>query len=70
MNTKNKLLFTLERNFNETIKLVADNRKDLEDYLHSKYNWHKIAVSDDLVRIIEREGYDTVYATLEWVLCI
>ena len=41
----NKLLLTLKRDYNDSIILVANNRKDLEDYLRSNYNFYKITVS-------------------------
>jgi hypothetical protein len=63
----NKLLFKYDRNFNDNIILIANNHKDLEDYLRANYDWFKIAVNDDTVRIIEREGYETEFVNLEWV---
>jgi len=63
----NKLLFKLDRDRNDTIVLIANNHKDLEDYLNTNYDWYRIIINDDSVRIIEREGYETEFATLEWV---
>lgn len=63
----NKLLFQLDINFGEKIKLVANNHKDLEDYLRENYDWYKITVYDDYVRIIERQGYESEVASLEWI---
>lgn len=63
----NKLLFTLKRDYNDSIILVANNHKDLEDYLRSNYDFHVVIVRDDSVSIIEREGYETEFGTLEWI---
>jgi hypothetical protein len=63
----NKLLFKLERNFNDNITLITNNHKDLEDYLNKNYDWYKIEVKEDSVIIKEREGYEKHIASLEWV---
>jgi|TARA_R110001606_G_scaffold374588_1_gene532437 hypothetical protein len=63
----NKLLFKLERNFNDNITLITNNHKDLEDYLNKNYDWYKIEVKEDSVIIKEREGYENYIALLEWV---
>ncbi len=63
----NKLLFKLEWNFNDNITLIANNHKDLEDYLNKNYDWYKIEVKEDSVIIKEREGYENDIALLEWV---
>jgi len=63
----NKLLFKLERSFNENITLITNNHKDLEDYLNENYDWYKIEVKEDSVIIKEREGYENDIALLEWV---
>jgi|TARA_R110000823_G_scaffold77371_3_gene176780 hypothetical protein len=63
----NKLLFKLERNFNDNITLITNNHKDLEDYLNKNYDWYKIEVKEDSVIIKEREGYENDIALLEWV---
>ena len=63
----NKLLLTLKRDYNDSIILVANNHKDLEDYLRSNYDFHKINVNDDSVIIVARAGYETEYGTLEWI---
>lgn len=62
-----KLLLTLKRDYNDSIILVANNHKDLEDYLRSNYDFYKIAVRNDSVSIVEREGYETEFGTLEWI---
>ena len=63
----NKLLFTLKIDFGSDITLIANNHKDLEDYLKSNYDWFRIEVKEDSVIIKEREGYENEIATLEWV---
>jgi hypothetical protein len=63
----NKLIFKLERQFNDNITLIANNHKDLEDYLNKNYDWYKIEVKEDSVIIKEREGYENDIASLEWV---
>lgn len=66
-NKMNKLLFKLQRDFNDDITLITNNHKDLEDYLNENYDWHKIEVKEDSVIIKEREGYENDIALLEWV---
>ena len=63
----NKLLFTLKIDFGSDITLIANNHKDLEDYLKSNYDWFRIEVKEDSVIIKEREGYENEIAILEWV---
>ena len=66
----NKLLFTLERSFNDDITLISNNHKDLEDYLINNYDWFKIEVCDDYVKVVECEGYETDFGTLKWVTMV
>lgn len=66
---KNKLLFTLQ-DFNNNISIIANNHLDLNEYLCSTYNWYSIIVNDNSVEIVERAGFDSINATLEWVKCI
>lgn len=63
----NKLLFKLERSFNDNITLITNNHKDLEDYLNKNYDWYKIEVKVDSVIIKECIGYENDIALLEWV---
>ncbi len=63
----NKLVFTLKNDWGSDIVLIANNHKDLEDYLNSNYDWFRIEVKEDSVIIKEREGYENEIATLEWV---
>lgn len=63
----NKLVFTLKNDWGSDIVLIANNHKDLEDYLNANYDWARIEVKEDSVIIKEREGYENEIATLEWV---
>lgn len=63
----NKLVFTLKNDWGSDIVLIANNHKDLEDYLNTNYDWVRIEVKEDSVIIKEREGYENEIATLEWV---
>jgi len=63
----NKLLFKYERNFCNDIILVANNHKDLEDYLNENFDFYKVVVKDDFVSIIESEGFETDFINLVWV---
>jgi hypothetical protein len=63
----NKLLFTLEVDFGDDIKLIANNHKDLEDYINKNYDWYMFEVRDNLVRIQTREGFDVEFGKLEWI---
>ncbi len=63
----NKLVFTLKNDWRSDIVLIANNHKDLEDYLNSNYYLFRIEVKEDSVIIKEREGYENEIATLEWV---
>jgi len=63
----NKLLLILKRDFNDSITLVANNHKDLEDFLRVSYDFHKITVCDDYVSIVAREGYESEVGSLEWI---
>ena len=63
----NKLIFKLQRDFNDNITLVTNNHKDLEEYLNENYDWYKIEVKEACVIIRGREGYENEIASLEWV---
>ena len=63
----NKLLFNFERDFNDSITLVANNHKDLEDYLRERYDFYSIEVKDDYVCITERQGFSKEYVQLKWI---
>lgn len=63
----NKLLFTLKRQYNDTITLVANNHKDLEHYLNENHDWYMIEVQDEGVIIQDFLGSEHEIATLEWI---
>ena len=63
----NKLLFYYERNFNDDIILIANNHKDLEEYLKSTYKMHNIVINDLTVCIMEEYGFEKEYVELKWV---
>ena len=66
----NKLLFKLEIPFGTSgtsITLIANNHKDLEDYLRENYDFHSIEIKEDIAIIQEVRGYEKDYVTLEWV---
>jgi len=64
----NKLVFTLKKYWSsDDIVLIANNHKDLEDYLNSNYDWFRVEVKEDIVIIKEREGFENEIATLEWI---
>jgi len=63
----NKLVFTFKNDWNADVVLIANNHKDLEDYLNSNYDWFKIEVGENIVIIKERDGYEDETATLQWV---
>ena len=63
----NKLVFTLENDWGKDLVLVANNHKDLEDYLTLNYDWHKFSVEQFGVPIVTREGCEPELAALKWV---
>lgn len=63
----NKLLFIWEELFCDPVKIVADNHKDLEDYLRKTYDWYWLSVSEKSVSFRERPGYEIIDVPLEWV---
>jgi len=63
----NKIIFRLEREYNDDLLLVANNHYDLEDYLKKNYDWYSIEVKENIVIIKEREGYENVLASIRWV---
>jgi hypothetical protein len=63
----NKLVFTLKNDWGSDIVLIANNHKDLEDYLNANYDWFRIEVKEDSVIIKACERYENEIATLEWV---
>jgi hypothetical protein len=63
----NKLLFELNIPFGISITLIANNHKDLEDYLKENYNFHSIEIKEDIAIIQQERGYEKDYVSLEWV---
>jgi len=63
----NKLLFKLNIPFGISITLIANNHKDLEDYLKENYNFHSIEIKEDIAIIQQERGYEKDYVSLEWV---
>lgn len=64
----NKLLFNYKRESKETIRLIANNEKDLMDYLYKteeKYNWIIIELDNNQVIIDEGSGVSII--PLVWV---
>ncbi len=63
----NKLLFKLDIPFGTSITLIANNHKDLEDYLRKNYDFHSIEIKEDIAIIQEVRGYEKDYVNLEWI---
>lgn len=66
---KNKILFTLEVQFGDDIILVADNLKDLEDYLLNELGFYSVHFieRDDLAVVREKEWFDATNASIRWI---
>lgn len=62
---KNKLLFEYKENWGNDYAFVADNHKDLEEYL--KTIFHKVSIEDDIVYFKQSEWSDEESVTLKWV---
>lgn len=69
---KNKILFTLDINFGDNVKIVADNLKDLEDYLINELGWYSFDAneSEGNAVIKTKLWYKPEIGTIEWVKCI
>lgn len=63
----NKLLFNYERQFNSNISLIANNHKDLQDYLEEKYDWDVLEVNEEHVVIDEKMTFERDIVPLVWV---
>ena len=63
----NKILFKLEGGWNDSVTLIANNHKDLQEYLIKEYNWYKINISEDSATIVRVDGFEKEYASIEWV---
>ncbi len=63
----NKILFIYKRQFNENITLVANNLRDLKDYLIDNYNFDDVVVKNDHILIQEYCGDEYEVVVFEWV---
>jgi hypothetical protein len=63
----NKLLCIVNLDFGNEIILVANNHKDLEDYLNKEGYYLVQILSEDTIKLIERPGYDPIYGQLKWI---
>ena len=66
---KNKILLTLEVQFGDDVILVADNLKDLEDYLLNELGFYSVTFSerDNLAIVREKEWFSPVNASIKWI---
>ena len=62
----NKLLMIYERDFNDDIVIVANNHKDLEDYILS-LGFNCITMYSDYCTIQEKQGEHSHEAELKWI---
>lgn len=69
---KNKILFTLDVNFGDDVKIIADNLKDLEDYLINELGWYYFNADESIGKatIRTKSWLEPEIATIEWVKCI
>ena len=63
----NKLLVTIEIDFSESIIFVANNHKDVEEYLTKECDFYSVTIGDDFVIIQQRPGYEKISGTLKWI---
>ena len=63
----NKLIFTLKDDFRDDIVLIANNQKDLEDYIRKNYRWLGVRFHEYEVLIVKGIGHHELIATLQWV---
>ena len=63
----NKLVFRLKKDWEDDVVLIANNHKDLQEYLDANYDWYCIDVREDYAVITERPGFESEVVTLEWV---
>jgi hypothetical protein len=64
---KNKLLFIWKRDFSPDIELVANNHKDLEEYLEENLNFSYLEIAETEVILLERDVDNIQYIPLVWV---
>jgi hypothetical protein len=60
-------LFHYNVDFGEDIILIANNHKDLEDYLESELKYVNVRVTDTQAIFKEREWTDTSVVELKWI---
>ena len=63
----NKLLFIWERFFNTNVEIIANNEKDLQEYLESNFDLCHFKIIDNQVQLRERNSSDTEYIDLKWI---
>ena len=62
----NLLLFVWQRQFHDDVIVVANNHKDLEDYLNT-LGLYNVEIASEYVRITACAGYERDYIELKWV---
>jgi hypothetical protein len=62
----NKLLFTFENDWGDDIQVIANNHKDLEDYLNT-LGWYYFEFTNNEVRVVTGPGFAKEYGTLKWI---
>ena len=62
-----KLLFIWMRDFNSDIELIANNHKDLEEYLNNNFDLVYLEIKDDQIRLKERTNIEIESCSLTWV---
>jgi hypothetical protein len=64
----NKLLFHYDVHFGEDIILIANNHKDLEEYLEFELKYRNVRVTDTQAIFKENEwSDDTSVVELKWI---
>lgn len=65
----NKLLFTLEQHWGENIVLVANNEKDLGDYLRQElgYNHVSFCIDEASVDIKKEDWSEWESGKIKWI---
>lgn len=63
----NKLLFHYDVHFGDDIILIANNHKDLEDYLELELKYVNVRVTDTKAIFKEREWEETSVVELKWI---
>lgn len=63
----NKILFIYKRQFNENITLIANNTRDLKDYLIDNYNFDDVVVGSVYISIKDYYSDEYEVVIFEWV---